>query len=117
MLLYIAHWPALYPPLRETLPAVFDGVSMAPGEPDEDLYDERGRRLELATRRSRGAGFRLSRCNSFAARVLEQFPVPRIVSKSGRFTATQGNCSGPVRRSFPSGAPRRGAPSGGLGGA
>ncbi len=44
VLLYIAHWPALYPPLRETLPAVFDGVSMAPGEPDEDLYDERGKR-------------------------------------------------------------------------
>ena len=43
VLLYIAHWPALYPPLRETLPAVFDGVSMAPGEPDEDLYDERGK--------------------------------------------------------------------------
>ena len=45
VLLYIAHWPVLDPPLRETLPAVFDGVRMAPGEPDEDLYDERGRRL------------------------------------------------------------------------
>ena len=44
VLLYIAHWPALYPPLRETLPAVFDGVPMAPGQPDEDLYDGRGRR-------------------------------------------------------------------------
>ena len=45
VLLYIAHWPAPYPPLRETLPPVFDDVSMAPGEPDEDLYDERGKRL------------------------------------------------------------------------
>ena len=44
VLIYIAHWPALYPPLRETLPAVFDGVSMAPGESDEDLYDEHGKR-------------------------------------------------------------------------
>ncbi len=46
VLLYNAQWPALYPPLRETLPAIFDGVELPPGEPDEDLYDERGRRLE-----------------------------------------------------------------------
>ena len=45
VLLYIAHWPVLDPPLRETLPAIFDGVSMAPGEPDEDSYDGRGKRL------------------------------------------------------------------------
>ena len=45
MLLYIAHWPVLDPPLRETLPSIFDGVELLPGEPDEDLYDERGRRL------------------------------------------------------------------------
>ena len=45
VLLYIAHWPALYPPLRETLPAIFDGVELPPGEPDEDLCDEHGRRL------------------------------------------------------------------------
>ena len=45
VLLYIAHWPALYPPLRETLPAVFDGIELPPGEPDEDIFDERGRRL------------------------------------------------------------------------
>ena len=46
MLLYIAHWPALYPPLRETLSAIFDGVELPPGKPDEDLFDERGRRLD-----------------------------------------------------------------------
>lgn len=45
VLLYIAHWPALFPPLREGLPAIFDGVEMAPGEPDEELFDGRGRRL------------------------------------------------------------------------
>ncbi len=45
VLLYIAHWPALFPPLRETLPAIFDGVEMPPGEPDEELFDGRGRRI------------------------------------------------------------------------
>lgn len=45
VLLYIAHWPVWDSPLRETLPAIFDGVQPPPGEPDEDLYDENGKRL------------------------------------------------------------------------
>lgn len=45
VLLYISHWPVLDPPLRETLPAIFDGVELPAGEQDEDLYDESGKRL------------------------------------------------------------------------
>ena len=45
VLLYIAHWEILTPPHREGLPAILDGVELPPGEPDEDLYDEHGRRL------------------------------------------------------------------------
>ena len=32
------HWPALAPPLRDTLPPVFDGVAMSPGEPTENPF-------------------------------------------------------------------------------
>ena len=46
VLLEVTYWPALVSPLRETLPAILNGVSMPPGEPDEDLYDENGKRLE-----------------------------------------------------------------------
>ena len=45
VLLYIAHWEILTPPHREGLPAIFDGVELAAGEPDEELFDEHGRRL------------------------------------------------------------------------
>ena len=44
VLLNRAHWPALHPPLRETLPAIFDGVQLPRGEPDEELFGGRGRR-------------------------------------------------------------------------
>ena len=46
VLLYISHWPVWNSPLRETVPAAFDGVEPPPGEPDEDLYDETGKRRE-----------------------------------------------------------------------
>ena len=46
ILLYISHWPVWSSPLRETLPAVFDGVQPPPGEPDEDLYGADGKRRE-----------------------------------------------------------------------
>ena len=45
VLLNMAHWEILTPPHREGLPAIFDGVELPAGEPDEDLYDEHGRRL------------------------------------------------------------------------
>ena len=45
VLLYIGHWPVLDSPLRERLPAIFEGVRLPPGEPDEDLYDRDGNRL------------------------------------------------------------------------
>ena len=46
ILLHISHWPVWEAPLRETLPAVFDGVQPPPGEPDEDHYGAAGKRLE-----------------------------------------------------------------------
>ena len=45
VLLEVTYWPALVSPLRETLPAIFDGVELPEGEPDEDLYDRYGRRM------------------------------------------------------------------------
>ena len=45
-LLHISYWPVWNSPLRETLPAVFDGVQPPPGEPDEELYGADGKRLE-----------------------------------------------------------------------
>ena len=36
-----AFWPALDPPLRETLPAVFDGVTLLAPEFDGEIMDER----------------------------------------------------------------------------
>ena len=44
VLLNMAHWEILTAPHREGLSAIFDGVALPAGEPDEDLYDERGRR-------------------------------------------------------------------------
>ena len=46
VLLGLLHWEILDPPLRATLPAIFGGVSLPPGEPDEELFDGRGRLLE-----------------------------------------------------------------------
>ena len=40
------HWPALSPPLRASLPPVFDGVEMARGEPAEDPFGHDAETLE-----------------------------------------------------------------------
>ena len=45
VLLNAAHWEILTPPHREALPAIFGGVDLPAGEPDEELFDSRGRRL------------------------------------------------------------------------
>ena len=45
VLLNIANWRVLRPPHREALPVIFDGVELPAGEPDEELFDARGRRL------------------------------------------------------------------------
>ena len=38
VLIHEVYWPALSPPLRETLPPVFDGIEMPRGEPGEDPF-------------------------------------------------------------------------------
>lgn len=45
VLLNMAHWEILTAPYREGLPAIFDGVELPPGESDEELFDEHGRRM------------------------------------------------------------------------
>ena len=45
VLLRQAYWPILDEPLRSTLPPVFDGVDIPPGDMGEQLYDEAGRVL------------------------------------------------------------------------
>ena len=46
MLIHQVFWPALWPPLRDTLPPVFDGVEMARGEPAEDPFGHDAETLE-----------------------------------------------------------------------
>ena len=49
LLLERAYWPVLDEPLRSTLPPVFDGVTIPPGNPGEILYarDPEGRSYPL----------------------------------------------------------------------
>lgn len=49
-LIQLVYWPALAPPLRETLPAVFDGVRTPPGEPNENPFGHDADTLEPLAR-------------------------------------------------------------------
>ena len=45
VVLWNVHPPVLGEPLRSTLPSIFEGIGLPPGEKDEALYDGEGREI------------------------------------------------------------------------
>ena len=117
MLLYIAHWPVLDSPLRETLPAIFDGVELLPGEPDEDLYDERGRAPGVSHRAPARSRIPTLQTGPSGDANFGADSHPLNCLQIGSFGRLAGPLQRPVPHDFPSGPPRRAAAPGGLGSA